>query len=382
MAAMYKSTSEMDTFPLCRFEDLSKSRKSGALTVSLVLFAHKDGGNLNRYVRGLHLWISGYIHQFPPGTVITLFIDENMRKDIRVRKALSHKRVRGISFRCRDYMRDGHFDSLFPTLVRFFPAMTADGSRLSKCLVHVFDIEPARQDVSDHLLYLRLVKRHNDNDHGRHIDFFYNPANDLKTLPFTYNDKDCPYVLAGRVTLFRRFESELMLRFLQDMQKSSSMEWFYGIMQTPFCRGVDEIFTNKYLLPYFIRKGFTIAYSENYCITGPMYWWNSVIRKDQKSVGYLQGVLADGDDDIVSLMNKFDKQFYGCERVNSVSKTVAERYYSLLRSLVRAKEPWFPLDFMKYVLRHFDNFIATRRLVVVCPKKTTYIDIETVKFED
>ena len=302
-----------------------------------------------------------------------------MRRDVGVRKALAHKRVRGISFRCRDHMREGYFDSLFPTLVRFFPAMTANGSRLSRCLVHIFDVEPARQDISDHLLYLRLVKKHNENDPGRHVDFFYNPANDLKTIPFTYNEKDCPYVLAGRLTLFRKFESELMLKFLRDMQKSSSIEWFYGIMRTPFCRGVDEIFTNRYLLPYFLDKKFTVAYSENYCITAPLYWWSSMIQDDRESVGHMQNVLADRDKDLVSLLNKFDKQFYGCERVNPSSRLVAKRYYSLLRALVQSNKTWFPLGFMKYVLHHFETCIAIRRLVVVCPNKTTYIDIDVVK---
>ena len=374
----------METFPVCELRALGTTPtvKAENRTISLVLFAHKSGGNLKRYLRGLHLWMKQHMWRFPSGLPITLFVDANLLEEAVVKKALAHRRVRGIAFQCGDYMKDGHFDSLFPTLVRFFPAMAGDGEPLSKCLVHVFDIEPAREDINHHLLFLNLIKRHNENDPGRRVDFFYNSAKNLTTIPFASNDKGCPYVFAGRVTLFRKFESALMMRFLQDMQKLTSIEWYYGIMQTPFCRGVDEVFANRYLLPYFLEKSFTVAYTEDYFITSPLFWWKDMILADKNSAGYLQSILATVDKDLQSLLRKFDKQFYNCERVDQESKLVAKRYFSLLRSLVRSKKSWFPLDFMKYVLRHFQKFVAVNRLVVVSSQKTTYINVEQVRLQD
>ena len=373
----------MNNSSICDFEKVGRFAQSRVVTtptISLVLFTLTDQSNLKRYLKGLHLWMTRLIHLFPQEIPVTLFVDHNLLQIPAVKMALKHKRVQGISFRCQDFMLDNRFKNLFPTLVRFFPAIAENDAPLTRCCVHVFDIEPVSQDISEHLQLLKLVKAHNKCDPGRQVDFFYNGAGNPKSFDFTKNNRGCPYVLAGRLTLFRKFENALLTRFLHEMKDHGKREWYYGVMQTPFCRGVDEVFTNQYLLPYAISKGFTIAFSEDYCITAPLYWWKSLIIANEYSAQYLRHILK-GDnktEDVSHLLNRFDTHFYGCRQVTSESKQVAQRYYSMLHELIRDNLEWFPVWHMKYVLKHFDRSIVHKRLVVVCTKKTTYVDLKRI----
>lgn len=374
----------MVDWPICEFEKLNIGPKSEIRTdqtISLVLFALDDSKNLKRYTKGLSLWMSKLIYYFPTDIPVTLFVDRNLIKHPIVEKTLRHKRVQGISFRCRDFMHDGYFKNLFPTLVRFFPAIAKPEEPLTRCCVHVFDIEPVPQDISEHLQLLKLVKKHNKCEPGRQVDFFYNGAGNPKSMDFTKNDKGCPYVFAGRLTLFRKFGQELLIQFIREMQHYGKREWYYGVMESPFCRGVDEVFTNQYLLPYAISKGFTIAFAEDYCITAPLYWWKTLIMADKKSVGYLRSVLhITGDEhDIAVLLRMFDDKFYGCRKISPESQSVAQRYYLLLHDLVSKEQSWFPIWHMRYVLQHFDGFIIYKRLAVVCTRKTTFVDLLKVR---
>ncbi len=366
----------MVDMPICNFRRLNPSRKPPTRIISLVMFTLTGHDNLDRYLEGLHLWVTEYILHFSPDYTITLFVDENLLRHAVVKQALQHRRVHGIAFRCPDFMQGGQFNNLFPTLVRFFPAIAKHNEPLTRCLVHVFDIEPASKDIIEHLRMLELVKEHNKCKPGRQVDFFYNGSGNPRSREYGKNDKGCPYVFAGRLTLFRKFEEALLTKFLEETRAYGKRKWYYGVMQTPFCRGVDEVFTNLYLLPYAISKGFTIAYAENYCITAPFFWWASMIAADAKSMQYLRHVLAIPKSRILTvyaLMKRFDEQFYGNRKVSQYAKDVAKRYYLLLHDLVRKRQPWFPLWQMQYVLKHFDGVIAVKRIAVVCTEETTYV---------
>ena len=372
----------MEDLSICEFEKVGRSKVITTPTISLVLFTLSDQSNIKRYLKGLKLWMTRLIYLFPRDIPVTLFVDHSLLQNSTVKQALKHKRVQGISFQCRDFMLDNHFKNLFPTLVRFFPAMSKNNAPLTRCCVHVFDIEPVSQDISEHLQLLKLVKAHNKCEPGRQVDFFYNGAGNPKSLDFTKNNRGCPYVFAGRLTLFRKFEHTLLTDFLKEMKDYGKREWYYGVMQTPFCRGVDEVFTNQYLLPYAISKGFTIAFAEDYCITAPLYWWKSMILANKYSAQYLQRILKtdENTENVNNLLKIFDTHFYGCRKViSSESKQIAQRYYLMLHELVHSNLEWFPIWHMRYVLKHFEPFIVYKRLVVVCTKKTTYVDLHKIK---
>ncbi len=348
---------------VCSFKSAYTAEQTHRTEVVCVLFKtqHKTKSWMT-YVSGLSKLL-GLLNTKFPQTAMLLFLDDAANHDPAVNRLLTSLRGRGpeekqnvsvFGFRCSDFLHNGIHKQLFATLVRFFP-MFQKRKRPEGSCVATLDVEPGHAHVASLHRIIEVAVRFNA---GRReklaLVYAAKEKHFVDEWFLSVKATPLPYVEASGVVAFASVRSDSMTRLLADVRSNRLGRWVYGPLKGAFDYGIDEIYTNQYLLPDVYDRGQLIGYFATFDLAAVLFYARQYLLKCVRTHEFLAYMLdvRSNERSVEEMLSWIDSSFRVGSRVkvdSHVRTRIAQRFWRVLDECLRTDCLWFPRQYMEYL---------------------------------
>lgn len=329
------------------------------------------------YVSGLGKLLVLLNTKFPQ-TAMLLFLDDAANRDPVVNRVLTSRRDRGtekeqnvsvFGFRCSEFLHNGIHKQLFATLVRFFPMFRERRGPEGSCIA-TLDVEPGQAHVSSLHRIIEVAVRFNARQKEKlALVYIAKEKHFVDEWFLSVKATPLPYIEASGVVAFATVSSDSMTRFLADVRSDRLGRWVYGPLKGAFDYGIDEIYTNQYLLPDVNNRDQLIGYFATFDLAAVLFYARQHLLKCTRThefLAYILEVRSNGKS-VEEMLSWIDTSFRVGSRVKvktRVKTRIAQRFWRVLDECLRTNCLWFPRQYMEYLSLFSGATMGSNFLVV------------------
>jgi len=291
--------------------------------VSACFFKMRKGGykNFNRYLNGIKI-LYDVINEILPNFSLRLFIDMSIYNDTSIMNILYKlKKIEIVLFCCKLYEREDIYHlGTFGTMLRAFPLFDFPNNDANRVIIVDIDVsEYKKYNTLD--TYTNLIKNYTDDE----LDKLYifgsgKPYMVLNTnKEYIIDNKYIkPYFIIDRIIGFKKIPKKLIIDFLYNTQKTKKIYSTYHISKNDkikkcdeyICFGIDEYLINEIVIPYLLKKKYSLLFLVNCNLQSTIYNFNKDLYSNLKTKFYSY---------INLLIKNIDKQKYN---INTIEKSI------------------------------------------------------------
>lgn len=285
-------------------------------------FKMRGGGykNFNKYLNGIKI-LYDVINEEMPNFSLRLFIDMSIYNDKTIMNILYKlKKIEIVLFCCNLYKRENIYHlGTFGTILRAFPLFDFPNNDSNRVIIVDIDIlENNKYNILKG--YKNLLKYYTDDE----LDKLYifgsgKPYMVLNNKKYIIDNKDIkPYIIIDRIIGFKKIPKKIVINFLYNVEKNKNIYSTYYISKRDkikkcdeyICFGIDEYLINEIMIPYLLKKKYSLLFLVNCNLQSTIYNFNK----------YLYNNLQNKFNSYINLLTKnIDKDKYN---INTLEKSI------------------------------------------------------------
>ena len=289
---------------------------------SACFFKMRNSGykNFSKYLNGIKI-LYDVINEEMPEFSLRLFIDMSIYNDKTIMNYLYKlKKIEIVLFCCKLFTREKIYHlGTFGTILRTFPLFDFPNNDSNRVIIVDIDIlENNKYNILIH--YKSLVKHYTDVE----LDKLYifgsgKPYMVLNNKNYIIDNKYIkPYFIIDRIIGFKKIPKKIVINFLYNIEKNKNIYSTYYIRKSDkkkkcdeyICFGVDEYLINEIMIPYLLKKHFSLLFLVNCNLQSTIYNFNK----------YLYNNLQNKFNSYINLLTKhIDKDKYN---INTIEKSI------------------------------------------------------------
>ena len=351
--------------PICKFIplfDFNPNIKKNI--VSACFFKMRKGSykNFNKYLNGINI-LYDVINEQLPNFTLRLFIDMSIYNDENIMKMLNKlEKIEIVLYCCEFYERnDVYHLGTFGTILRSFPLCDFPNNDSERVIIVDIDvIESNKYNVLQS--YIELIKNYSDKElNSLYLFGSGNPYMVLNDKKYIIDNKYIkPYIIIDRIIGFKKIPNKLIINFLYNLKKTKQIFSTYYISKIDklkkcdeyICFGIDEYLINDIIIPYLLRKKYSLLFLVICNIQSTIFYFNKevYINLKNKYYSYINFLIKNIDpklfksNNIKELIDFINNIFYKDNNVilqselNEVHKLILKNYYDLFYDVYTKKD--------------------------------------------
>lgn len=331
---------------------------------SSCFFKMRKGGykNFSNYLNGIKI-IYDVISEKMPDFSLRLFIDMSIYNDKTIMNYLyKFKKIEIVLFCCDLFKRDNIYHlGTFGTILRAFPLFNFPNNDSNRVIV--IDID-AKENNKYTILesYKKLLEYYTNDD----LDKLYiygsgKPYMVLNNKEYIIDNKYIkPYFIMDRIIGFKKIPKQIIINFLYNIEKQKKRYSTYHISYSNMakkcdeyiCFGIDEYFINEIMIPYLLKKNFSVLFLINCNVQSTLFNFNRHLYKNlqTKFNSYINLLTKNIDKDkynintkeksIAFINNIFYKNGFAMNQseITDVHKILIKNYYDLFYNIYKNRD--------------------------------------------
>ena len=349
-----------DIDAVCSFQSAYTAERAYQSEVVCVLFkTQHNTKSWMTYVMGLGKLLVLLKSKFPQ-TAMLLLLDDAAGRDPAVNRVLKshgdrgHENMSVFGFRCSDFLHAGIHKQLFGTLVRFFPMFWQRRGPIGSCIA-TLDVEPGQAHVASlHQIIEAAVHFNAKRREKLALVYMAKEKHFVDEWFLSVKATPLPYMEASGVVAFAKLSSDSMTGLLADVRGNQLGRWVYGPLKGAFGYGIDEIYTNQYLLPDVYDRDQLIGYFATFDLAAVLFYARQHLVKSARTREFLAYILEvrTNERSVEEMLSWIDDNFWvgSMAKVKTCVKTrIAQRFWRVLDECLRTDYSWFPRQYMEYL---------------------------------
>ncbi len=338
--------------PICKFIPLRVFNQNQEKNILSTCFFKmgKHYKNFDTYIKGLKRLINLVNSQSK--YILKIFIDEHIKNDNQIYPILkSSKNVYPILFTCPNHTDDSNYHiDVFGALIRLFPIFDFEHNNSENVIV--IDIDLNYEDI----MKLKILMEYN---FGKREIIGMGISNNLLITKYT------PHFFCGLFGVFGvKFDKSIILNFIANAPKILD-KGIYGKRLKPFGYGTDELFLNEYFI-YYDKSKYIKDIKTGMIILNDINWFlyhykNELLedepKKTYKCLKFILGKYFKPNFTSNEMFMLIDKLTYHVKSLDESKIYISERYYKLIRFLVKKNIEWFDKKQMKLIDKYLYGIV-------------------------
>lgn len=228
------------------------------------------------YVEGIKT-TAKFIKENLKGYKFRIFIDNTITSDDDLMKMLTtyDDIIQLVEYKCDKYFDGKNHDGLLGTLIRFFPFFDFPNNDAKDVIV--MDIELPDHNVEKNAVTIEA------------LDYIKKKGFDLLWTGTGYFPKRSSYAMAGKVFCFNKFNNEIIINFMEDVDNNKFINKRYLYHQSikndnmnyKFIYGTDEVFLNDVLIKNIPKNKYKLGVIFKFTLSYILYDVRKTIIKDK-----------------------------------------------------------------------------------------------------